>query len=37
MNKTLYDTEDFKKTYPTLKTSANFRNAELMRIGNGYF
>lgn len=27
----------FRKTYPTLKTSANFRNAELMRIGNGYF
>lgn len=27
----------FKKTYPTLKTSANFRNAELIRIGNGYF
>lgn len=24
-------------TYPTLKTSASFRNAELMRIGNGYF
>lgn len=27
----------FRKTYPTLKTSANLRNAELMRIGNGYF
>lgn len=29
--------QGFQKTYPTLKTSANFRNAELMRIGNGYF
>lgn len=24
-------------THPTLKTSASFRNAELMRMGNGYF
>ena len=24
-------------TYPTLKTSANFRKAELMRMGKGYF
>ena len=24
-------------THPTLKTSASLRNAELIRIGNGYF
>lgn len=29
--------QGLKKTYPTLKTSANFRKAELMRMGNGYF
>lgn len=32
-----FRTPGITKTYPTLKTSANFRNAELMRIGNGYF
>ena len=24
-------------SYPSLKTSASFKNAEFMRIGNGYF
>lgn len=32
-----FRTPGITKTYPTLKTSANFRNAELMRIGKGYF
>lgn len=29
--------EQADSTHPTLKTSASFRNAELMRMGNGYF
>ncbi|TNN76147.1 hypothetical protein EYF80_013678 [Liparis tanakae] len=27
----------YQHTYPSLKMSASFRNAELMRMGNGYF
>lgn len=27
----------YKQAYPSLKISASLRNAELMRIGKGYF
>lgn len=29
--------EQTRSTHPTLNTSASFRNAELIRMGNGYF
>lgn len=29
--------QDWKHPYPSLKMSASFRNAELMRMGKGYF